>query len=275
MTRRGALGTGLALVAVYVAAAALTVGLGGRHVRPLFEGVGPSAPYDWVKPPPEFAAGNVRPKPGGGVVALTPTGSQAGGVSTDDGQFLLNLPQAAFAPRAGDDSLTISLTPLDPAGLGKLPPDLRPDGNAYRVQVEYSPSHVQVAAVDKPGNVVIRMPEPFHALLHSADGQTWEPLPASQVGTGSTAGATFAQLGYYLGAAQASTAPPQGKGSGSIGGVLVIATVTIMLALGLVLGPVAVRRLRRRPATPPPRPPSGARPQPRRTGAKRNKRRRR
>src|SRR5947209_20633268 len=51
---------GAALVALYLAAAALTLP-GPLGLRPLFDGFSGPPPYRWVSPPKELAAGNQKP----------------------------------------------------------------------------------------------------------------------------------------------------------------------------------------------------------------------
>ena len=85
MTLKRPLYVGLALVAMYLLVVAVTMGTNGGHVRPLFEGVGPSSRYQWVSPPPEFAAGNTPPHPTRTTFDLGTAGSSAAGVSSSEG----------------------------------------------------------------------------------------------------------------------------------------------------------------------------------------------
>jgi hypothetical protein len=252
---------GVAVLVVYALAGALTLRMTGHALRPLFEGVGPTSPYRWVAPPPEFAASNVKPEPATTDIELDDAGTKPLGFSTPDGQVVVNLPAGAVAPRAGDTKVVLSITPLDPATVGGVP-DGRPNGNAYRIQATYQPSGTAVDRFAKPGNLVFGMPEPFQVLLYAPDGRAWEPLAKSA----NNGPATDSRIGYFLGTTGATTVPPQRQGSGSNGGVVVVVIVVVALALLFGLGPPIYRRLRARHASAP----SGLRP-PSRTGANRPK----
>jgi len=103
---------GIAILVVYALAAALTLGTTGHPLRPLFEGIGPSSPYRWVNPPPDFAASNVKPEPATTDIELDAAGSKPAGLSTPDGQVVLNLPAGAVAPRPGDTNVAVTVTAL-------------------------------------------------------------------------------------------------------------------------------------------------------------------
>jgi hypothetical protein len=71
---------GVAVALAYAGVVVATSLLSDRTVRPLFDAVGPPPVYRWVKPPPDFAPGNLKPKPteisvGLGPDALPPAGS--------------------------------------------------------------------------------------------------------------------------------------------------------------------------------------------------------
>jgi hypothetical protein len=254
---------GLALVAVYVMVVAVTMGTKGGHVRPLFEGVGPSARYQWVNPPADFAAGNVAPHPTSTAFDLGTAGSSAASVTSSEGQFVLNLPGAAIPVRPGDTRATVDITPLDPATLGRLPARLLADGNAYRFTVTYQPSQQPLGAISSPGNVIMQVPGQAETMLFSPDGRSWQKLPVQPVGAG--IGASFSQAGYYLAAAQRATTPST-SGSSRTGSIVVVALITVALALVLGFAPSAVRRARRRRAPPAGPTASGRRQPPNRPG---------
>lgn len=241
------LGLGAVVFAVYALVAVATVRTSGRHVRPLFEGVGPPPAYQWVKPPADFAAGNVKPHRTESTIPLGPGGSPLTGVGSADGQLSLNLPEGAVGPHEADSAVVVTITPLAPAPLGPVPPELRADGNAYRVELVFQPSHAPVESLAKDGNVVVVVPEPAEVLLSSPDGRAWQRVPTQQVGGLETVGSTFSRPGYYLAGAPASTgrATTGGSGSGSTGRVVAVAVLTAGLALALGFGPGVVRRARR------------------------------
>jgi hypothetical protein len=193
-----------ALVAlVYVATLLLTMQLSGRHVRPLFEGIGPTAPYHWVDPPPEFAAGNVEPSSATVDIPIEAEGTGPAGPATPDGQLVLAMPGGAIAPNPPDTSVKATLTPLSPAAFADVPEGLRPDGNVYRVELAYEPSGAPVPRLAEPGNVILVVPEPAESLLFSTDGEAWTVLETQQVGgaAATTVGARLDAPGLYLAAA--------------------------------------------------------------------------
>ncbi len=78
------LAIGLAVVAVYVAAAWFSGRLSPLARQPLLDGLIPPAPYRWEDPPPELAPTNVEPTPETALVELGNSGSVTAIVSTDD-----------------------------------------------------------------------------------------------------------------------------------------------------------------------------------------------
>ncbi|MGH9185925.1 MAG: hypothetical protein ACRD0U_08955 [Acidimicrobiales bacterium] len=247
-------GLGLTFGALYVVALLLTAALSDHHVRPLFEGVGPAAPYRWVNPPPEFAVGNVPPAALDTTIALDAGGSIAGGgFATSDGQLVVPLGAGAIAPLEGASFVAVHVEPLDPATLGPLPSPLRPAGNVYQVTLTYQPTGQAVGPLAAPGNVVLVVPEPTEAVFVSPDGQAWSGIDSRPLGGPTVVGATFAQPGYYL---AGTSAPPAGAGGDSGLGrwsTPLVAMVTAALGLLLAGAPAWYRRLR--PANPPGNPP--------------------
>lgn len=242
---------GAAVFAAYVLVALVTIQARDGHVRPLFEGVGPSAPYQWVNPPKAFAANNIKPHANDSQVPLGPDGNLLAGAGSTDGQLVINLPQGSIPAHPGDDHITFRTTPLDPATLGKTDPSLRPNGNAYRVDATYQPSGTPIPALTKAGNIVLTVPEPSQGLLYSQDGATWQKLQSQEVGGPGTVGGPFSQTGLYLGATSAFTASTSGGSSGSGGGssivgIVVVGALTIVVAGALIFGPGVARRIKRR-----------------------------
>lgn len=234
--------TGAVVLAVYVVAAAGTGQLGGRRVLPLFEGIGPQA-YRWVHPPPDFAAANVVPKRNETDLPFNKGAFPLSGATSDDSQLLLNLPAGAFMPRTGEVKITAVVTPLDPAKLGAVPPGLRADGNAYRVEFLYKPSGAEAGALATPGNVFLDTPEQPTAILHSADGRAWDPLESRVVGINSNRlGAPLMAGGYFLAATNAPAAVAKKKGARA--GTAAIVGMVVVLVLVLVAAAAVVKRRR-------------------------------
>jgi hypothetical protein len=238
------------------------MGLSGHRVLPLFEGVGPPTAYRWVKPPPQFAASNIKPASYSGIVAIQGGSNGAAAVQTSDAQFVVTLSPGAFVGHGTDTGVQVTVNPLDPATLGPPPAGLKADGNAYRITLAYAPSGAPVPKVNAPSNVVMIAPHGAKAMLFSPDGQRWQKLSTIFVGGPTAVGATFEQAGWYLvGLA----------GSGSSDGAS-----TVRIAIGAAAGAavvgligLAIRARRARTATPaparkPPPPPQKRRKGPRR-----------
>jgi hypothetical protein len=235
-----------------------TLRLTGHDVRPLFEGIGPDSPYRWVNPPKEFAPGNVKPDPSRTGVELQANGSKAAGLLSSDSQLVINLDAGAVPPKAGDNGLTVTIVPLDPARLGRLTPPMRPDGNAYWVEMAYKPSGDPVSGLAAPGNVLVVVPEPADTVLFSPDGRAWQELDSQHESGSGAESATFTSPGYYL--AGTRRPPPSPVASSSRGYSTVVVVVAVaLLAIVLAWTPYLRHRLAgRRPTGK--KPPSGAPP---------------
>jgi len=246
--RRAALGVaGAAIVVGYVATTLLTGAWSGRQVRPLFEGVGPAQPYQWVKPPPQFAATNVAPRPGVNDIPFVNGQTPAAVAATPDGQFIVNFSAKAFPAHTGDTSVHVITTPLDPSTLGPMPANRHADGNAYKIEYAYAPSKAPVGTLNAPADVIMNAPSPTVAMLYSSDGVVWKELSSQQVGGPSTVGASFAGPGYYL-AASSGTAPKPANAGGSGGGTGTVLIAVVVAAVAAGLGGLALVLQRRRRA---------------------------
>jgi hypothetical protein len=232
---------GAVVVALYLVVFVATVRLTDHHVRPLFEGIGPAPAYQWVDPPPEFAVGNVKPHEVVRDLALTEMGTGLTSLSSGDAQVVVNIPEGAVPPHAGDTKVNITFTPLSAKNIGVLPEGLRADGNVYKVALTYQPSGAAIDKLAQAGNIVMSVPEAGKKLLFSPDGRTWRAVATQPVGSPTILGTTFAQSGSYVGGTAATAA----KKKSNSGTVVLAAGVVAALALALGLGPVLVRRLRK------------------------------
>jgi hypothetical protein len=193
--------TGSAVVVVYLAVLAVTVLARDAHVRPLYDGFAPPNSYSWVNPPAFFASGNAKPAAMSAVVTLGPTGSNAAGVATPDGQFVIDMTRGAIARHESDREIEVEIAPVDPKQLAPVPLGLRANGNAYRVQMTYEPSNTAVRVVAKPGTMLIELPEVGTRLFRSATGRNWAPLTALPVSsTQLSLSAQFGGPAYYVAA---------------------------------------------------------------------------
>jgi hypothetical protein len=239
--RLGPLGVGVLLLAVYALAVTGTLPFGG-NVRPLFEGIGPPPAYRWVKPPASSASGNLPPTPNDTDIPMTPTGSQQSGAQSEDNQVVLNLAPNAIAPHPPDTSIRVHIDPLDPATLGALPPDVGPNGNAYRVTITYQPSGTPAPTITTPGNILLTVPLPAAGLYYSGDGRTWTNIGKQTVPGQPIVGGPFNAIGWFVGATHPQ-AVAKSSGGGNAG---VIIVVVLVAALALLLGffPLIRKRFR-------------------------------
>ena len=229
------------LYAMVVVTTSLTT---GHPVRPLFDGAGTGTPYKWIKAPWYVGAANIKPGPSQQDIPFDNGASPLIGVTSEDAQIILNLPQGALPPKEGATAVRASFTPLDPKKLAKLPGGLRANGNAYRVEMAYQPSGEPLRALTTSGNVVMVVPEEAEKLMFSADGKSWSELPTHQLGDPLTVGSAFNTPGYYLVGTSLPefTNPNQGSGTKKTVGVVMV-VVAMALLLGYVL-PTILRRSR-------------------------------
>jgi hypothetical protein len=97
-------------------------------------------------------------------------------VATDDGQATISLNDNVIAPQAGESSVRVAVTPLDPATVAPPPPDMRFDGNAYRIDAIY-PLSGRPARLQKPATIVLRYAAAATQLSHAATaGQQWTTI---------------------------------------------------------------------------------------------------
>lgn len=246
--RLGPLGVGVVLLVVYVLAITGTLPF-GHNVRPLFEGVGPPPAYRWVKPPASLAANNVPPAPNDTDITMGPTGSNQSGAQSEDNQLVLNLAPNAAPPHPPDTTLRVHVEPLDPATLGALPSQFRPNGNAYKVTMTYRPSGAPATTITAPGNILLTVPLPAAGLLYSADGRTWTSIGQQTIPGQPIVGGPFNAIGWYVGATHPQKSSAGGGGGGGSTGVIIVAVLVGVIALGLGLFPLIRRRVRgQRPA---------------------------
>jgi uncharacterized protein (TIGR03382 family) len=244
-TARKRLWIAAALVTVYIGTVALTLGVRGTHLRPLYEGFGPSAPYRWVNPPGVFAATNQKPTSITASVPLGPKGSVVTGIQTPDAQVVLGMADGAVAAHDHDTSIQVVIVPLDAAKLGPLPGSLYANGNAYRISMTYEPSHTPVARLAKPGSMTIQIPGIGHSLFTSTDGHTWKLVESHNIQpTGLIMGTIFATPGYYLGGTTVAPPAPAGSSGSSVAKTAIGAGA--LAAIVLAATALLVRRRRRR-----------------------------
>ena len=191
----------------------------------------PLAPYRWVNPPTEVAAGNVAPLARTAEVPSQRDHLAATEVWTGDLQAVLSLPDMKL-PTSDRATVTVSLSPTDAATLGRLPSPLSADGNAYAVTVIDGDAPAELAT---PGRVTLAVPHAATAVLYSSDGAAWTVVASTSTSPNQVE-ATFDRSGYYL----AAIDHPLTGGARSGGGVSrpLVATLValpVLALLGLVL----------------------------------------
>ena len=239
---RTGLRAGALLAAIYVAVVLGTTMATDRPVRPLFDAAGGALPYKWVKPPWYVGSTNVKPQPSHSDILFENGTSPLIGVTSDDAQIILNLPQGALPPRNGETAVRTAFTPLDPSKLAELPGGMRPDGNAYRVDMTYQPSGEPLRETTAPGNVVMVVPDEAEKMVFSPDGEAWEELPSHMLGDPNTVGSPFTRPGYYL---VGTTLPEFANPNKDEGTSKTVGIVLVVAALALLLGYVLPTILRR------------------------------
>jgi hypothetical protein len=238
------------VVCLYLVAVSATVASRNDRVRPLYDGFVPPTSYHFVEPPGFFASGNVKPEAMSTTIELGSAGSEAAGIATPDGQFVVNLARGAIAATNGDTTVDVRITPLAPSQLPAVPGGLRPNGNAYRVEMTYRPSGETVRAFAKPGTMLIEIPELGDHLFLSSDADTWAAIASQAIPPRELSlTATFGAPGTYLAATnlpELTTSTSHSDGAVALGiGVATLALVIFGAALFMV-------RRRGRPRAAPP-----------------------
>jgi hypothetical protein len=133
------------------------------------------------------------------MVALGPQGSRATEVATDDEQALVTFPESAIARRAGESSVKVTITPLDPAAVAPAPAGRHFDGNAYRIEVTYTASSMP-AGLAAPATVVLRYPLHATLVLRLVDRE-WKVLSTARFEGSQQVLANTDALGVFVAAA--------------------------------------------------------------------------
>lgn len=234
MNRRLAI-AGAVIAVVYLATAALTLHLTPRRLRPLFDGFAPPAPYNWVNPPPEFADGNQKPAGSTSRVGLLADGNETTGAGTPDGQALITLPPGGIPAQPGATEAEVKLDPLDAGTLAALPDELQAHSNAYRITVSYQPTGAPLTTLAKPGTVALTAATAVTTLLYSADGQTWQTLPAQPFGRSPGLTGALSAPGYVV-VAGSRQPPPNGTPSSDRGNNTLLIAGIALVVLGAAGG---------------------------------------
>jgi len=161
-------------------------------------------------------------------------------VSTPDDQAQVSIPAGAFPRAAGQNSLGVSIQPLDPAQVPAPPAGTSIEGNAYRITVAYVVSGATVTAV-QPVDVTLRYPVDATSVILSA-GAGWQVLPTTLESAALAVDATTTRFGIFA-AASTGVTPSRPRRTpawayAAAGVALLAAAITTIMA-------------RRRPQLPP------------------------
>ncbi|HEV2438902.1 MAG TPA: hypothetical protein VGX97_02420 [bacterium] len=182
MTWRGGAAAGFVTAGLLVAAVLVVPGP-ARLGRSLYDGVSPMPPYQWAHPPRELARDNRPAEPGRTTRDLDPEGRSPGAVATGDAQCTVIFNDGAIAAGPLGGTITVTVTPLDPASLAPPPPGTRFDGNACRFEAVYGKSGV-APRYRRPITVVLRYATGGTQIVRAtaAGPPRWEPIRAVQYG---------------------------------------------------------------------------------------------
>jgi hypothetical protein len=226
---------GLGVVGIYLVVAGVSFRKGLLPAAPVLDGLGPPAPYQWVKPPPDRAKDNKPPGRGEGSVPLTSLGS-SGSVTTPDGQAQVLLDNNSVPPQPGQTSVKITIDPLDPDTVGPPPPGgFHYDSNAYRIAAFYEPSN---QPVEKISAVIVLSYATFADRIIHWNGSSWDSLPSTPAGQNQLFANTdrlgiFAAAGIGHGTAVKQTSP-----------VLLVAVIVGLFVLIAVVLVLVLRRMK-------------------------------
>jgi hypothetical protein len=252
-----------AVVGLYAGMATLSGHLSIIARGPVLDGLGPTQPYRWVKPPPSLASTNQPPSPSVFTAKFTKNGLPGKVFVTGDGQAILSVPSQAFPPHSEDTAVALTFTPVDPGTLGPLPGGRQPFGNAYHLTAVYQPSGAPAPEPAAPIDLVLLYPVTpnLHAATHSVyasrDGTSWTALKGTDAPAAQTAEGKFGELGYaVVGGLPAPLPSPTTGGTGGGGDglrtiALVVAACMLLIGIGLLIRT-------RTPRDPPERPDEAA-----------------
>jgi hypothetical protein len=244
VTRRRVAGA-VAVALVYVGLAALSGWLSPIARRPVLDGLAPIAPYRWVSPPPELAAGNQPPAAGTFEIQLSAQGSEPGVFITTDNQVTVVVDRGQFPPRGDDRIVRLTVTPLDPATLGSMPGDLTAFGNALELRATNEPSGTAARAAEPIRFIAVypttqTLHATTHEILRSDDGQTWTALTSRDAPGIQQVEASVTKPGFLVVAGEltpnpAITTPPAGTTDPLIVVLLVVSAAAMLVGAAFLV----------------------------------------
>lgn len=241
--RRRAIVVGSIIVAAYVVFASWSGHLTPLARGPLLDGLAPTN-YRWVNPPPELASTNEQPSSGEFPLEMGPKGIEGAVVFTTDNQVTVIVATDSIEPKAGQEGVDLTVTPLDPATLPAPGDGLSVFGNAYAIDATYRPSGSPVRPADMPEplDVILVYPSTTavhatsHQLAYSSDDTAWRVIDSSDSAGSQQVEGNVPGLGTVtvVGEASASPSPSDAGGSSTLTTSLLVAAGCLLL-LGVAL----------------------------------------
>jgi hypothetical protein len=213
---------------VYIAAA-LTVSPG------FYDGIGPSAPYNWTCPPPQ-AGPSQKPSSGHADIKVLGGVSDPGSAFTADGQAVIGFLPGAF----NADGKTVISVDIVPTPNCPQPPGVKFVTNVYEIKAN--------ATLVKDSNLTLVYsnlePAPEAIYYATSANGPWTSLGAQSEAQPFTVWQKVHALGYFAAGYRSGSTSP---GTPSVGGgqalpIIVAVLIGVVILAGL---PLAVLRRRR------------------------------
>lgn len=241
MSRRAVVASGAVVVAVYLAGALVSARLSPFARHPLLDGLAPAAPYRWVDPPANLADTNKPPTPGRFQLEFHGGTLDGGALQTPDAQVTVIVPHDAFAARAGQTGVTITVKPLSPAAFPAAPGSKVLLGNVVRIQAVYEPSGDRIEDPKRALEVAIVYPfvaaDSGEHLMLQARADRWMRLDATDHLASAQLVASIASFGDIVAAGErlpSATTSPATAGSSRTGTIIAIAIGALLVIVLLV-----------------------------------------
>jgi len=211
--------------------AAIGYVLAAWMVRPgFYDGLAPAAPYRWVSPPPNLAAGNQQPLGGHAVDPVLGGSTSPFTTYTSDGQVIISFLPASFRVAPGTSGVTLHITP---ESTYPAPTGFTPATNVYLVTAD-APL-VKAALIQLQYSNAVPAPSALYAVPQS--GGTWKNLGASNVSAVFTVSSRSSFLGYFVAGyskgSHSSAAPT--VGGGQLLPIVIAAVILLVLVAGVPL----------------------------------------
>jgi hypothetical protein len=246
-TRRRVFLAGAAVAAAYLLVAAASFWGGLLPRAPVLDGLGPPPPYQWVSPPPGLTKVNKPPSGGTSSVPFV-NGVAAGSVTTPDGQCEVLFGNNAVPALAGQTSVQVTMTPVDPNQIGPPPSDYAYDANAYKITAAYEPSGTPITTWNV--TVVLSYATAATAIIQRT-GSSWTALASTPSGYNqlfAPATGTGIFSAEVLGAGAGSGSSSSSSSSTSSATLIVVIVVIFAVVLGLLVAVLGLVRARHKAA---------------------------